>query len=235
MVVPPIATASAVAVPRERVSPRLRLVRDAALAIMVVGGILLIASAIFAPRDQGAVLGETATPGSPTPSASPQGGGAIALISPAVRTTPDPTPTPTVAPTPTPTPTAAPTRRPTPRPTAAPVATTNPTPTPKPKPKPTPTPAPILDPQIRLFTANGNSGSLTVTAPATVTFRIRAANAKTYQIDPNDGSGTILSGAIGTATKAVSYTFTAADRYVVVLKVVGPGGSATASMIIHVQ
>ncbi len=209
-------------------SPRFRLVRDAAIAMLILDGVLLVGSAVLSSSaSTGQVLGESATPAAVAPSGAPPDSGGVAVALPTPRPTPRPTPaptptpvaTPTLAPTPTasPTPgaTPAPTRRATPRPTAVPLATAHPTT--KPTPKPTPKPA---APTVNLSSdVTGGPG------PLTVTFEIWATGATTFMLDPGDGSNPI-SGSIGSAMVAVPYTYAAPGDYVAAVRVAGPGGSS---------
>ena len=137
-------------------SPRVRLVRDAAVALigLVVVGLVVLnffpqRSPVAPPSSTQfvAVVEESPTP-EPTAKPTATKAAAVATASPtpladtAVTATPAPTPKPTAKPT-----RAAP--RSTPRPTARPTAVPTPQPTPKPTPKPTakPTPKPTPTPK----------------------------------------------------------------------------------------
>ncbi len=133
-------------------SPRVRLVRDAAVALigLVVVGLVVLnffpqGSPVAPPSSTQFVAAVEESP-TPQPTAKPTSTQAAALA------TASPTPLVTATPAPTPKPTAKPTRaapRSTPRPTARPTAVPTPQPTPKPTPKPTakPTPKPTPTPK----------------------------------------------------------------------------------------
>jgi len=156
---------------RARGSQRPRFIRDSLGALLVTGGIVIVAVAILHPQlsiFQGGVSPATATAPAigdvtfvPLPTPTP-----LLTPSPTVFVTPSPSPSDSPSPSPSPTlaPTPVPTPVPTPRPT--PVPTPVPTATPKPTPRPTPTPTPAA-PIVTSFSGTTNSGTLSVTFSGT--------------------------------------------------------------------
>jgi len=110
----------------------------AAISLMVLSGILAIASIGVITQNTEVATGPSPTPtitdtSTQTPQPSPS-------ATPAILTTQlTPTPTPTLAPTSTPTPAPKPTPTPSPTPTSTPTPTPTATPTPTPSPTPSPT------------------------------------------------------------------------------------------------
>ena len=134
---------------------RTRLARNSLIALLVTGGMVVVAVVSLHPR-----LWLFAEGGSPFDGAPAIGEVTFAPLasenpSPATAPTAEPTPSdsllPSAAPSPTPVPTVlggVPTPRPTPAPTPVPTPVRTPVPTPAPTPAPTPTPAPSPTPVV---------------------------------------------------------------------------------------
>lgn len=141
--------------------PRRRLMRDAAVVLML--GSALVLAVVALPQALGpteGVLGATSAPGDPGPGATLAPGPSEGSSSPTPDASVDPGtspsmgpsptaeasagPTPTATPAATPRPTSRPTSRPTPRPTARP--TSAPTAPPSPEPSTEPSPEPSTEP-----------------------------------------------------------------------------------------
>ncbi|MGH2513097.1 MAG: PKD domain-containing protein, partial [Candidatus Limnocylindrales bacterium] len=203
---------------------RPRFIRDSLGALLVTGGIIVVALALFRPQLSiltGGVSPATATAPaigditfvpiatpsptlgltfSPSPSLAP---------SPTPVASPTPTASPTLAPTPTPTPVVTPrtTPRPTPRPT--PVPTPRPTPTPTPKPTPTP-----VAPLIETFSVN----LTTISAGDSVQFSASSLHATQWQIDFGDGTSSARTS--GSANGVLtSHQYTAVGNFTPVLTI----------------
>ena len=199
-------------------APRVRLVRDAGIALMGLAALGLVGILVW-PKGPGgpptgshfAVVRASVTPRASaaaqtqaTPILEPPA--SLDVLTPAP--TPEPTPVPLVAATPRPTP--KPTPRPTPKPTAAPT----PKPTAAPTPKPTATPA--LQASI----------TSTVCSGSTVQFTALTMSGAVY---------TWVFGGDGNASgRIVSHDFTASGTYTVILSVDRSGDTQGDSVVVNV-
>jgi hypothetical protein len=133
----------------EAVSPRARLVRDAAVALLGLSIVGLVAITFFPgggpaatpSGSHGAAVVRSSTP-EPTPMASSNAAVIVTAVPSSAPATPAATRRQTQKPTPRPT--ARPTPVPTPHPTPNPTVKPTPKPTPRPTPKPTPIPPPSI-------------------------------------------------------------------------------------------
>lgn len=163
-----------------RGNQRPRFIRDSLGALLVTGGIVIVAVAVLHPQLSfftGGVSPATAT----APAI-----GAVTFV-PVKTASPSPSDSPSPSPSPSPTPVVTPV--PTPRPT--PVPTPVPTPTPKPTPTPAPTPTPVK-PIVISF--NGTPTGLSVQ------FSGSYSNGTTWTINPGDGT------AVHNGSGAVTWT-----------------------------
>ena len=197
-------------------SPRVRLVRDAAVALigLVVVGLVVLnffpqGSPVAPPSSTQFVAAVEESP-TPQPTAKPTSTQAAALA------TASPTPLVTATPAPTPKRTAKPTRaapRSTPRPTARPTAVPTPQPTPKPTPKPTAKPTPKPTEPIAFFSCSQVALLLDCDGS---TSSFASTYAWTY------GDGASASGA-----NPPGHLYTQAGTYQVKLTVTNSSGSAS--------
>lgn len=131
-----------------------------------------------------------------------------------IDATPTPIPVITLAPSPSPTPPPGPTPRPTPTPRA--------TPKPTPKPTPTHTPAPTDTPAPPVASFSWNQ-----TGDLTFDFSNSSTGDTSWQWDFGD-SGT-------SSQQNPTHDFPSSGDYTVTLTVTGPGGTDTATHVVHVE
>jgi hypothetical protein len=186
-----------------RGNQRPRFIRDSLGALLVTGGIVIVAVAILHPQISifaGGVSPATATAPAigdvtfvplATPSPSP---------SPSPSPTASPSPSPSDSPSPSPSLTPAPTPRPTPVPTPrrTPVPTPAPTPTPKPTAKPTPKPTPL---QPIVLTFSGTPTGLSVLFSGTY------ANGTSWTINTDPGFSDNVAHTVTSGTGSLSWSY----------------------------
>jgi PKD repeat protein len=211
---------------RKSGNQRPRFIRDSLGALLVTGGIVVVAVALLRPQLSiltGGVSPATATAPAianvtfvpivtPSPSLAP-------TPSPSLTPSPSPSDSPSPTPSATPVPTPAPTPVPTPRPTPVPTPVPTPKATPKPTPKPT-APPPI----ITSFTGTPGPGS------DQATFSGSSINATSWTLTFGDGQST---GGSGGGPLGVLHTYATAGLYHVTLTV--RKGTKTDSESIYVS
>ena len=204
-----------------RGNQRPRFIRDSLGALLVTGGIVIVAVAILHPQISivaGGVSPATATAPAigditfvplATPTLSP---------SPSPSPTVSPSPSPSDSPSPSPSLTPAPTPRPTPVPTPrrTPVPTPVPTPAPTPKPTPKPTPSPTAPPPIIVsYTAAPTSFPL---GGGMVTFNFSYQHANKWTITFGGGVGP-ASQTGGSGPSSATHTYISTGTYPAMLTV----------------
>jgi hypothetical protein len=219
---------------RQRVDPRSRLWRDAAIVLFVFSSLAIAVVTIQQAGLFGGVASLTATPeGSPpfmaigasaepagTPGPSP-----LAKSRSTAKLTPSPIPSPTPSATPGPTiaPGATATSRPTQRPSATPTPRPTPTPTPRPTSKPTATPTPTPAPPVAVITVSPPVGPCSADSLASYSFTgATSVGAASY-------TWTFSGGIAGSTAVAVTRDFpgsTAGIAYTITLTVQNSGGAS---------
>jgi outer membrane biosynthesis protein TonB len=168
---------------RKSGNQRPRFIRDSLGALLVTGGIVVVAVALLRP--QLSILTGGVSPATATAPA-------LAAVTFVPVATPTPSPSPTPFPTPSPTPSPSPSASPSPTPSATPVPTPVPTPPPAPRstPVPTPVPTPKATPKPTATPTPPIVASFTYSASGySVTFSGRCLSSAKWTIDPGDSTG----------------------------------------------